>query len=907
MPRWHVISAVCLRNFQSYFSGVIGYLFIVVFVVGGAFVAFSPRFFIDNSASLDLLTTSFPFLLLYMIPAITMAVWADEREQGTDELLFTLPASDFEILLGKYLAVVSVYTVALVFSVAHALMLYWIGEPDGLLLFNTYIGYFLAGACLLAVGMFASALTNSKTVAFILGAVLVAVPSYLSLIVATLAGSVARILSVVGIDLPDRLQNVSGPLRELTLGARLEEFSLGTLTPANVLYFVSLIVFFLYLNHVLISRRRWAGQGEQTMWLHHLARAVCLGVALLAVNSLAALSTMSFDMTAERIYTPSPTTEAALKAVDRERPVTIQAFISSDVPQDYVSIRKRLIGFLTQLDRRAGSRVEVRTIDVEPYSTAAEEADLFNITPRSVQFERDGEVVVSQVYLGAVVSSGLDEVVVPFFDKGMSVEYELTRSLRTVSEEARLKVGVLRTDARVMGGFDMATFNNSPEWRIITELKKQYSVVEVSPDEPIQADTHDVLLAVMPSSLTPPQLENFVSYVAEGHPTLVFDDPAPMFGFAGQWPLAPSQPKQAANQGPFGQGGPAEPKGDNGELTSLMNLLEISWDNSEIIFDKESSLGTRFDQVIAPELITIEKKEGVSDAFNPDSEVTNGLQQMLSFFSGTIKPRTNARVTYQRLLRSGQTGSGLEQFGELFQASFRGLSPARRPPSRVPDEYAHTIAAHITLPADDQGGRGLNVIFSADADMIADSVFNLDQEAAFDLKLDNVTFVLNAVDALAGEDDFLKLRKKRTQSRQLTLVDRASKAYLKEREVLEQKAEKDAEAKLAAIRKRFEAKIEEINADKSLDPQAKAQMLATLESTENRRLEVDEAEINRQKEEQIEEIKRESKQRVLEVRNGIRLLSILIPPIPAVLLGLFVAIYRSQKEMASVARDRLVD
>ena len=108
--RMHVIDAVFKRNFLSYFSGVLGYLFIVAFLLVGSFKAFSPQFFGNNVANLDQLNAAFPWLLLFFVPAITMPVWAEERKLGTDELLFTLPAADIEILLEKF-AAVGCYTV----------------------------------------------------------------------------------------------------------------------------------------------------------------------------------------------------------------------------------------------------------------------------------------------------------------------------------------------------------------------------------------------------------------------------------------------------------------------------------------------------------------------------------------------------------------------------------------------------------------------------------------------------------------------------------------------------------------------------------------------------------------------------------------------------------------------------
>src|SRR5579872_2670527 len=142
--RMHVINAVFKRNFLSYFSGVIGYLVIIVFVLAGAISAFNSQFFANNLDNLDQLNSVFPGLLLFLVPAITMGVWADERKLGTDELLFTLPATDFEILLGKYLAVLAVYTIALFFALTHLVVLRFIGDPDMGVALTTYLGYWLA-------------------------------------------------------------------------------------------------------------------------------------------------------------------------------------------------------------------------------------------------------------------------------------------------------------------------------------------------------------------------------------------------------------------------------------------------------------------------------------------------------------------------------------------------------------------------------------------------------------------------------------------------------------------------------------------------------------------------------------------------------------------------------------------
>lgn len=909
MTRANVILAVTKRNFRSYFSSILGYLFIIVFCVAASVMAFNAQFFAANLANLDQLSQQFPLLLLFLIPAITMTVWSDERKLGTDELLFTLPATDVEILIGKYLSVLGVYTVALVFSLVNAIFLSWMGNPDFGLLISSYCGYWLSGAALLSVGMLASALTSSATVAFVLGVVFCCVPVFIG----NLAGLTEWLLTQFGFG--GQSYGFRTAVQGLSLQEQLRDFSLGVLPLSSFCYFVFLTALMLYLNLVVISKRRWHATEVVGMEMQYFTRAICLTVTLVSLLVLVGMWPARADLTAESLFTLSDATYKTIDGIEDEQLITIQAFVSPDVPREYSETRRRLLGLLREFDLRGGGQLEVRVVDVEPFSEAAEEARALGVNPRRIQYQQDGKFEEAEVFLGAIVQSPTDNVEIPFFGKGLPIEYELTRSVRTVSQKDRLTIGVLQTDANVI-----SSGGGGRDWAIVSELRKQYKVIGVNPSRRILAgedsepgsdeavEDFDVLLAVMPSSLTQPQMDNFMEFVQAGKPVLVFDDPCPIFA-QGQFGLtmAPKLPKPSPGGGMMmmQQQQRPEPKADNGELRSLMSLLDVRWDNGQAVYDRmnpHSQFGA-----LPPEYVFVSRAGNPKQAFSSESAITKDLDDLVCLYAGTIQE--TSRKKDQEFIPLLQTSgeSGLLPWEDYISQSFNPMtmSPAAQinpSPRRFDDTYSHVIAAHIRNDADDSP---VNVIFCSDTDMISDWFFMERNLGNLEIAFDNVTFILNAVDALAQEETFINLRSRRAGLKTLEYVESQTRELRKKMNDEEKAADKVMTDRLDEARKELQAEVDEVRDRTDLDDRSKSQLLKQKEEQLNRKLDLDEQELEREKNASIRKAGLEMKREIRRVETRVRLFAYILPAILPICFGLlFLGLQRSAEQQSITAERR---
>jgi len=885
-----VARAIFKRDLKRWFGNPTGYVFITLFVLLLTCTLFwSDSFFQKNLANLDTLFEWFmpglpaaPFLLLLLlfVPAITMTVWAGERGQKTDELLLTLPASDFQVILAKFLAAAGIYTVALVFTLPILLFLFYLGSPDPGLMLCNYAAFWLIGLVLISAGMAGSMLSDNLTVAFIFGCILcgaVVMSDWIMELV--LPTGVARAL--VGF----------GPV------SRFQDMGRGVFSLSSLLLFAGLTAAFLYLNLLLLSRRRWYRKG---FGVHLGVRFACVIVSAVALTAVGANAAMRGDLTQENLHSLSPETVRLIDALPDDRTITIEAFVSPSVPADYVRTRRTLLDLLREFDARGGDRVRVRVVDTERFSDAAREAQRnYGITHQSRYVEEDGRMRPADLFLGVTFTCGLEEVVIPFFDRGLPVEYELTRSLRVVSSAERRRVGVLDNDLKVFGGFDFQTMRQDREWEIVRELKLQYDVVRVDPASQYPTDL-DVLVALMPSSLTLPEMDTLSAYLEAGNPTLLIDDPFPVSAPG----MAPSDPKGGARNPLSSMQQQQQQPEAKGDIRALLQGIGIDWVAS---MSRPSGFqrGTpSFAPSIAwdvynphpqfefePEIVFIGSPSN-PDAFNPSESITAGLQELVVLFGGAVRDISPPEITFTPLLQTSNR-SGIIEFDEMFRTDpffmGRSINPARR---HRPDGQEQIVACRVQ--------NDIDVIFVADLDLVSQNFFEIRRQGLEDMRLDNVTFLLNCVDALAADESFIVLRKRRPQHRTLTRIENEQRIYNDEWLRQKQEAEEKAQQDLAAARRRLDERIAEIEKRTDLDEQSKAIRIESVREVEQRRLDVREAAIEDEKNKAMEQAQSNKLREENRIRDVYRFGSAAIVPIPAILVAIFTLLRRNRRERDTV-------
>lgn len=437
--------ALYKKELASFFSSLMGYLTIVVFLILTGLMMwvfhFQSNVLDFGFAGIDPLFAIAPFLYLFLIPAITMRSLAEEKLTGTIELLLTNPLSETTIIVAKFLAGWTMVFISLLPTLVYYVSVYLLGDPVGNIdtggVIGSYIGMLFLGGAFVAIGIFSSSISNNQIVSFIIAALLCAI-SYMGfeMIYGTQVFGKAGLV-----------------LRQLGIQYHYESISRGVIDTRDVIYFVSVMAIFLMATRSVMLNR---------VKRPRLIEFGALIVIAILLNIMGQFLFGRIDLTAEKRYTLSKSTKEMLKKVDE--PVLFRIYLEGNsLPGEYQRLQNETREMLNQF-RAYNKNVEYEFVDVSPSSFESQgEAQAFyktlaqnNIQPASVQTQTKDGVIQQVLIPAASVNYKGRETYVQLMHSQLymseaeamnnsiqDLEYVLSNAIRNLSRALKPKIGFL--------------------------------------------------------------------------------------------------------------------------------------------------------------------------------------------------------------------------------------------------------------------------------------------------------------------------------------------------------------------------------------------------------------------------------------------------------------------------------
>lgn len=426
------IMTVFHKEFNSFFASPAAWLFLGGFLVVNLFIFFwADAFFARNIADMKPLFQWMPVLLIFLVAALTMRSWSEERRAGTLENLLTRPVSPSQLILGKFLAGLALVALALLLTLPLPVTVAFMGPLDWGPVLGGYLASLFLAAAYIAIGLYMSARTDNPIVALIM-TVAVAGIFYLlgSPMVTTLFG-----------------HQVGGFLELIGSGSRFDSITRGVMDVRDLYYYVSIVGIFLVLNLFTLERLRWAGnitrsKHRQWGWLTGLA----IANFVLANLWLNPVGWARIDLTQGHIYSLSPTTQQYVK--NMQEPLLIRGYFSAKSHPLLEPLVPQIKDILKEYQVAGGDNVNVEFVD--PHTDQAleqEAAEKYGIRPVPFRMASRYQSGVVNSYFNLVVAYGDQYETLSFKDlievKGdgedepevllKNPEYAITRAIHKVA------------------------------------------------------------------------------------------------------------------------------------------------------------------------------------------------------------------------------------------------------------------------------------------------------------------------------------------------------------------------------------------------------------------------------------------------------------------------------------------
>ena len=775
------IKAIFKREFKSYFDSPVAYVFLTAFLVLIGFLTFGvAKFYEIRQADLTPFFFWHPWVYLLLVPAATMGLWADERRNGTAELILTLPMTVWEVLVGKFLAAWAFMGVALALTFPVALTAGYLGSPDWGVVLCGYVGSFLLAGAAAAVGVFASTLSRSSVVGFVISLALV----FLLLII----GFDPVTTAVANWGVPSAVVNAVAGCSLLT---HFEALRRGVIDLADIGFYAGMIVFMLAAAKTVTDGRRGASTGAVGL--------AVLAAALVAADFVLAALPLRGDFTAEKLYTLSDGSKAVLGKLESE--VTFKYYVSesaADMPMALKTYAQQVGNLLKEYERAAGGNLTVETYDPKPDSDAEEWAQRYGVEPQTAN------PFGSPVYFGIVAVCGDREETLGVLSPRTeaTLEYDLTRLVTRVAWPEKPVIGVMTSLDGVLGGsmnpMMMQMGQRPPQgWAAFSELAKDYEVKSVATDAgEIDADIK-TLVVLHAKNLSDKTLYAIDQFVLRGGKLIACVDPFSIKD------MMASRQQQNPMMGGAGDG--------PSTLGKLFDAWGVKFDAGKIVCDLDAATKLNNGQGGVddnPCFLTL----GPANMDKGDLLVQRLTQVMVPFAGALAFEKKDMDLAFVPVVTTSRENScTTDKMALQMGGGLRDM---------VPDGAARVLAARLSgmfrtaYPKGPDGtndvskalaeGKGSVLIF-ADSDFLADDFCVRMMRTPFgnipQLINDNLSLFSNVIEQFAGREELIGVRSRGASDRPFTVVNELETEAMKKF----QRKQADLEAELQMTQQRLSA------------------------------------------------------------------------------------------------------
>lgn len=430
------------KEITQFFGSITGTMVSVVFLIftGLLLWVFPGNYNIPEGgyATLDGLFAIAPWIYLFLIPAVTMRMFADEKRSGTMELLLTRPVTELELIVSKFLAAFAVVLLTLLPTLLYFFSVYKLGNPVGCIdtgaTWGSYIGLLFLAIIYLTIGLLTSSLTDNQVIAFILSVLL-------SFFWYSGFGTIATL------PFPS---DIASTIISLGIEEHYQSVSRGVLDSRDLLYFLLMAGFFILITRIVLE---WKRRPIRRSVRHFIAYIILSGIIMLVSGA----NFFRIDLTFEKRYTLSPQTIQILEKINS--PVEAELLLAGDLPPGFIKLRSAVIEKLHDLKIECDQPFKIYSTD--PFGVADKKRYLDDllvkgIAPVNLRMNTDRGVTNKTIFPTLFLRAGGNELTInllkndPFLRDEQNLirsvellEYEFTRGLKLLFQEKRERLAFL--------------------------------------------------------------------------------------------------------------------------------------------------------------------------------------------------------------------------------------------------------------------------------------------------------------------------------------------------------------------------------------------------------------------------------------------------------------------------------